>query len=585
MTYVLILSTLLTISQSYAELLVYEGFDYSGTSLDTQNGGVGFSDAWVAPGIELGPNNLSVPSGYNFTPLGVCVQADTIGGNTLTRTLSVEIDFDPINDRVYYISMLFDRDDNFDNSAGEYATLMGFKDVQDVNALWLQIESDETMRIDFNHETKESLIKFDPNITYLYVVKIEASSYKIDKIFAKIYKTGQDTIQGEPLCWDVYSECDYAGSLKSIYSNFGSQITAFSIDEIRIGTAWSDVVNTQNPETAPASLPVTDNLIVHLNGDNIQSVYDDVNDVNIVIRMTDISGNANHAEQNEPSLRPILLSEAANGYPAVSFTCSGEENRALLINSNDANFLGTTYTWFIVYRPADTSSYNFLLSSGYDARTDSIAPYWEEFRQKDVWGSLHDSNRILSHSRSAVLPKDAAIGNWVGEKSEYGDGGLGWNLVVGVWDADVAVDSDVDQYINPLASVACIVDSKSTIKGTEVDPGDLAGSPVLESHWGTVVGTRFASEPSTTVEYEQTFGGEIAEIIIYSDGLTINEISQVSTYLKAKYDYGKSYRLSSPGDCMRRVFSGNAYLTDVNFDCSVSFEDYASVASKWLMNY
>jgi hypothetical protein len=83
----LIIAMISGIRQSKADLLFYDGFDYTPGILPGQNGGSGFSAAWVN-----GKNNPTVNStGLSFGNLTVSGGAVTNSNGQATRTLSVPV--------------------------------------------------------------------------------------------------------------------------------------------------------------------------------------------------------------------------------------------------------------------------------------------------------------------------------------------------------------------------------------------------------------------------------------------------------------------------------------------------------------
>src|SRR5687768_5590468 len=63
------------VTRAHAQLLEYEGFNYSGQSLDTQNGGTGWgANAWIDPDLDTPLSNddvsLSFPASVTHIPVG-----------------------------------------------------------------------------------------------------------------------------------------------------------------------------------------------------------------------------------------------------------------------------------------------------------------------------------------------------------------------------------------------------------------------------------------------------------------------------------------------------------------------------------
>jgi hypothetical protein len=236
-----------------ATLLVYEGFDYGDSTLDGQNGGTGFSDAWsTTDTVDTQSTSLSTPDGYGLTVTGGSI-ADVAGSGavTLTRTLSSEISMDPTEEQTYYFSVLFCRYDTSDSTWGEYSDLLKLVDAGGDFGVIFQTGSDEEIIIDLYHSTTTSEDDaFALGQTYLYVGKIVVRDGEVDEAYASLYEVGSDTVELEPASWDisVTVDCELT-SIDTISLKFGQKTDTFYYDELRIGTTWADVTGVPEPSS------------------------------------------------------------------------------------------------------------------------------------------------------------------------------------------------------------------------------------------------------------------------------------------------------------------------------------------------
>lgn len=327
-----------------------------------------------------------------------------------------------------------------------------------------------------------------------------------------------------------------------------------------------------------AVVPVTDSMIVHLDA---SSVVLDGN--GFVVQMNDLSASGvNDAVQNDPNYKPSLLADIANGHPALSFAGDGttlNPAKALVIPANEADFAGDNFTWFVVYKLDDTSTYSSMMWSTYDM-TDDLNQTWGDVARFRTWGTFKGANEVQSNARNITE-------EWRGQSAGTGNGLAGWNLAVGRWKDTTGSDGLIEQFLNPftqdrptlLESIGAPNSGSSDI----VDP-----QPSLHNHMGTVIGGTFNDSWATPYTYQLQFGGMIAEIIIYNTALSDADITSVAQYLKTKYDYGE--QIWVPGgtvvqpltDCNAIYAAGMQSLGDLNTDCKVDMLDFAVLADSWL---
>jgi len=326
-----------------------------------------------------------------------------------------------------------------------------------------------------------------------------------------------------------------------------------------------------------AAVPVTDSMIVHLDASSV------VLDGGFVVQMNDLSaGGSNDAVQTDPNYKPVLVPGAVNGYPAVDFYGEGttlDPAKTLVIPANEADFAGDNFTWFIVYKIEDPDEYSGIMWSTYDM-TDDLNQPWGDIAKFRTWGTLHGSNEVQSNVRNITE-------DWRGQSAGVGKGLAGWNLAIGRWKDTTGSDGQIEQFMNPFTegnpTLADALGAPNAGSSDVVDP-----QPALHDHKGTVIGGTFNNSWTTPYSFQYQFGGQIAEIIIYNTALADADISSVSQYLKAKYDYGEEvwvpggYYVEPLNDCTGIYAAGAQPVSDLDQDCKVDMLDFAILADNWL---
>lgn len=325
---------------------------------------------------------------------------------------------------------------------------------------------------------------------------------------------------------------------------------------------------------AQSDLPITTNLLVHLNGENV------VTDSNsLVSEWTDLTGNGHNAIQPDGAKRPAVVADGANS-GTTAYDCLDFSDLKAMVIPPDSAFEQDGFTWFIVYQDTDTSNYAGLLWSGYTMPGFTI--------QDRVWGTYHENDTIACHARNSA-------GSWTGEAGDTNDGIIGWNLAIGKWEtpqAGVADSGEVNTYINPLTT------SKPSLADAWVDAddpesnfgvGDYTGPVGLTNHWGTAIGANLSEAPNPDYNFSRHFEGQIAEIAIYSGGLSNAQIVAIADHLKQKYNYGEDdggiVPLVPLTNCLGIQATGTSGLLpqgDMDEDCDVDMNDFTTFAGKWL---
>jgi hypothetical protein len=259
------------VNKDFAPIFAYEDFDYGSSGLDGQSGGTGFGGSWNASGVETGSSSLAAPAGYGYTPIGGAVQAN-MSERSGSRELGFSIPLDPApGDRViYYFSALFSiHDENGNQSSGEYFQILEFLNDAGEDVVSYGVSSSQQAAVTLNGTSAYTGVDYiEKEKTYLLVGKLLARGERTpqyydsrDAGFVKVFKVGADTVYNEPkydAYWDatVYGNSDK--TINKLAFQFGINLTRVSIDEIRIGTTWQQVVGNDVNLIEPVSNYIRD---------------------------------------------------------------------------------------------------------------------------------------------------------------------------------------------------------------------------------------------------------------------------------------------------------------------------------------
>ncbi|MFZ4776784.1 MAG: PEP-CTERM sorting domain-containing protein [Terrimicrobiaceae bacterium] len=237
-------------SDTSAQLLYYEGFDYSSGSLSTQNGGTGFDNAWgtVGAGGSVNVQADSLLYGDLETSGGKAyLQPTATGGATITRNLDTNY-----NSGTVYVSFLTNLDAGtryfglaLDSSGSEMfltgkpTTFGSTGDWSLSNSTYLPgspVSSGEAITLD---------------TTALLVVRIDFNSSGTNE---RIRLYVNPTLETEPVSADIDLVTRSSISMNQIRLTAGYQIAGSPssqgwVDEIRIGTDFASVTPVPEPGT------------------------------------------------------------------------------------------------------------------------------------------------------------------------------------------------------------------------------------------------------------------------------------------------------------------------------------------------
>ncbi len=250
-------------ARAHAGLISYDGFDYSSTALNGQNGGTGWNGGWfnTASTDNVLSNDgvsLSYPVPFEApltTPvsIGSHVKTGGVGANS-SRLLSQTIPLN-VDGTTAFVSALIRKNRpngevNNDNILLEFADSAG-------NRRWgMGIEgTTDKPWLNANGSTTPS---GGPAVTvgdtYFLVAKIVSSAVGMDTAYLKVFGTGYSSLVpfDEPTTWDATQTQTTGAILDRIRLRIDAGNTSAlpgEVDDIRIGTTWGDVVGVPEPST------------------------------------------------------------------------------------------------------------------------------------------------------------------------------------------------------------------------------------------------------------------------------------------------------------------------------------------------
>jgi len=247
---VMALISISTAQKSQAALLYYEGFDYSVGSLSSQNGGVGFDNAWGTAGsggsVNVQSGSLSygtlVASGGKayLSPSGT-------GGATITRNLDSSL-----NTGTIYLSFLTNLDDGnryfglaLDNSGGEIF-LTGKPTTYGSPGAWSLSNS-----ANIPGSPVSSGVSISLDTTVAMVLRIDFNASGVNERI-RLYVNPTLGIEPATAAVDVVSSNSFSINqirLTSGYFVAGSPTAYGWVDEIRLGTDYASVTPVPEPST------------------------------------------------------------------------------------------------------------------------------------------------------------------------------------------------------------------------------------------------------------------------------------------------------------------------------------------------
>lgn len=226
-------------------LFDYEGFDYAGTVLQGQNGGLHWGGAWTNADTFAHLSNDGVSlnsSAFPFAPIGSRISGK---GGTSARPLSRAIDLSS-EGTVTYVSTLMRKTatpagataHNLEIGLATSATVAG---------------TSSTVRIGMTSGHRFFLTNSNApagtvaaNTPYFVLVKIISHASTADECFMHVYAPGQTVGTAEP-SWLLTHALSSSATLTHLRMTFGANLDKGEIDEIRMGNTFASVTDPNAP--------------------------------------------------------------------------------------------------------------------------------------------------------------------------------------------------------------------------------------------------------------------------------------------------------------------------------------------------
>lgn len=265
-------------------LFDYEGFDYTGTAIHDQAGGIGWIGAWINNNgdfTHLTDDGVSLDSNaFPFTPVGSRISG--VGGAAV-RNLSRPINMDEAG-AVTYFSTLYSRGATGASSAADIqfqfqtsGGTIGFRIGNGSNGKFFVGLGSSTANLQYGAGAG---FPVQPDTTYFLVAKVVSAATGSDQAFIKIYGPDDTVPATEPETWDISASLAVTSTLSRLRINVGTNNTNGQIDEMRVGSTWEAVTDPDAPlgdsgefknvlstywaEEVPAEPPALPTYINHL---------------------------------------------------------------------------------------------------------------------------------------------------------------------------------------------------------------------------------------------------------------------------------------------------------------------------------
>ncbi len=218
-----------------AEVSEYDGFDYTGTALDGQNGGTGWGGAWAnTDGTATLSNDgisLTFPLGVTHTPVGSRVVFS--GAGQTERRVGTSM---PLNtDTAYYFSALVKRQGSFkvefmDDSSNVRWRFGGLGDAT-TNTAVAGISSDTLVN---------DVFPVDETVFIVGKLQARTATSPGDSAYLNIYRSSDTVPLAEPSTWQVSGTQNSGVTLTRLQVRNISDLP-LELDEVYVGTNWLDV--------------------------------------------------------------------------------------------------------------------------------------------------------------------------------------------------------------------------------------------------------------------------------------------------------------------------------------------------------
>ncbi len=232
---------------SEATLLAYEGFEYSaGDSLSGKDGGTGWDGSWGSGDkYTVVTNSLEMPN-LPFATTG----GSAVGNSSVNRSFS-GIDFS--QEGTYYASFIMKRTGWESSDGGGEWFDFHFRTTDPTDIAMAGISSDEKFEARIPPAATRKAGSAASEDPYFIVAKFVTHSNTADEVYVQGYSTTSTIELSEPASWMVTAaptNLDLAVGQITLWAGTdgddGNGPYQASIDEIRIGETWEDVVPDEN---------------------------------------------------------------------------------------------------------------------------------------------------------------------------------------------------------------------------------------------------------------------------------------------------------------------------------------------------
>jgi len=228
----------------------------------------------------------------------------------------------------------------------------------------------------------------------------------------------------------------------------------------------------------------------------------------------DLSGNENHAI-NPTSTGPTLVPDGLQGHDVFQFTPASTTPRLRLLGADGTGLTETSYTWFVVARCTNRGTGG---SSSLTPVSPMVFNYYSSYEPAN-WncyfynGGVETTNELGEVEQGVVFAGRDDPGDSEVAAIPHPVPGDAWYILVGHVDT---ANGAYGRVVNPLANT--VVAATNTM-----NPLGLG--------FGIPTGIWFGANSGGG----NRFGGDMAEVLIYTGTLTQSELDSIEAYLTVKY--------------------------------------------------
>ncbi len=240
-----------------AALLDYDGFDYTGTAIADQNGGIGWGGPWVntTGDPRLTNDGVSLDSAaFPFAPVGSrLIRIPPSDGATVDRAAvrNLAQNVSLAEDGVLYASTLVRRGADGAATAGSDVQFQ-FRTTGGTIGFRFGVSAADVFYVGLNAvDTNNGAAPIGADTVYFLVAKLVSSAAGSDQLFLKVYGPNDTVPASEPAAWSLTTSGARSDVLTQLRVNVGASNSYAEIDEIRIGSDWASVAV---PEPATLAL-------------------------------------------------------------------------------------------------------------------------------------------------------------------------------------------------------------------------------------------------------------------------------------------------------------------------------------------